>query len=87
MIVQMLIIAKFFIFIPLVFKNNVNFIYFCTAFRPHACSDALRRDGRVVDYNGLENRRTERCRGFESLSLRKVNLKPADFQRVLFFLK
>ena len=29
-----------------------------------------RRDGRVVDYNGLENRRTERCRGFESLSLR-----------------
>ena len=28
------------------------------------------RDGRVVDYNGLENRRTERCRGFESLSLR-----------------
>ena len=28
------------------------------------------RDGRVVDYTGLENRRTERCRGFESLSLR-----------------
>ena len=26
---------------------------------------------RVVDYNGLENRRTERYRGFESLSLRK----------------
>ena len=32
------------------------------------------RDGRVVDYNGLENRRTERYRGFESLSLRKRNL-------------
>ena len=31
----------------------------------------LRRDGRVVDYNGLENRRAERHRGFESLSLRK----------------
>ena len=30
-----------------------------------------RRDGRVVDYNGLENRRAERHRGFESLSLRK----------------
>ena len=30
----------------------------------------FRRDGRVVDYNGLENRRTERYRGFESLSLR-----------------
>ena len=29
------------------------------------------RDGRVVDYNGLENRRTERYRGFESLSLRR----------------
>ena len=29
-----------------------------------------RRDGRVVDYNGLENRRAERHRGFESLSLR-----------------
>ena len=28
------------------------------------------RDGRVVDYNGLENRRAERHRGFESLSLR-----------------
>ena len=25
----------------------------------------------MVDYNGLENRRTERYRGFESLSLRK----------------
>ena len=37
-----------------------------------------RRDGRVVDYTGLENRRTERCRGFESLSLRSWNLKPAD---------
>ncbi len=29
------------------------------------------RDGRVVDYTGLENRRTERYRGFESLSLRQ----------------
>ena len=25
----------------------------------------------MVDYNGLENRRTERYRGFESLSLRR----------------
>ena len=31
----------------------------------------FRRDGRVVDYSGLENRRTERYRGFESLSLRQ----------------
>ena len=38
----------------------------------------VRRDGRVVDYTGLENRRTERCRGFESLSLRKTsNLRVA----------
>ena len=29
----------------------------------------------MVDYNGLENRRTERYRGFESLSLRKSLLK------------
>ncbi len=29
------------------------------------------RDGRVVDYSSLENYRTERYRGFESLSLRK----------------
>ena len=32
--------------------------------------DAIRRDGRVVDYSSLENCRTERYRGFESLSLR-----------------
>ena len=36
----------------------------------------LWRDGRVVDYTGLENRRTATCRGFESLSLRhRENLK------------
>ena len=35
----------------------------------------IRRDGRVVDYSGLENRRTERYRGFESLSLRKQGCK------------
>ena len=33
--------------------------------------DTVRRDGRVVDYSSLENCRTERYRGFESLSLRK----------------
>ncbi len=30
----------------------------------------FRRDGRVVECGGLENRCTERYRGFESLSLR-----------------
>ena len=33
----------------------------------------------MVDYNGLENRRAERHRGFESLSLRKA------FRLVEFF--
>jgi hypothetical protein len=32
--------------------------------------DTLWRDGRVIDCSGLENRRTARYRGFESLSLR-----------------
>ena len=33
----------------------------------------------MVDYNGLENRRTERCRGFESLSLRvKYSVKRVE---------
>ena len=39
----------------------------------------------MVDYSSLENYRTERYRGFESLSLRFKSLKPAEFQRVLFF--
>ena len=51
---------------------EINY-YLCIAFRPkHGCSHLFFswRDGREVDYNGLENRRTERYRGFESLSLR-----------------
>ena len=43
--------------------------YLCTRFSEIDRLKA-RRDGRVVDYNGLENRRAERHRGFESLSLR-----------------
>ena len=42
------------------FGRIENPLYFCT-----------RRDGRVVDCGGLENRCAERHRGFESLSLRK----------------
>ena len=38
------------------------------------------RDGRVVDYCSLENYRTERYRGFESLSLR--NIKGTDITDV-----
>ena len=41
--------------------------------------DAIRRDGRVVDYSSLENCRTERYRGFESLSLRKRGCKSAGY--------
>ena len=33
----------------------------------------------MVDYNGLENRRTERYRGFESLSLRKQGCKSVGY--------
>ena len=34
----------------------------------------------MVDYNGLENRRAERHRGFESLSLRKETLISNDLR-------
>ena len=33
------------------------------------------KGGRVVDYSGLENRRAERHRGFESLPFRKESEK------------
>ena len=33
----------------------------------------------MVDYSGLENRRAERHRGFESLSLRKQGCKSASY--------
>ncbi len=57
-------------------KHSINFggkkktTYLCNRFRTLINSFRERRDGRVVDYSGLENRRTERYRGFESLSLR-----------------
>ena len=35
----------------------------------------LRRDGRVVEGGGLENRCPERDRGFESYSLRQILLR------------
>ena len=44
----------------------------------------------MVDYNGLENRRAERHRGFESLSLRKTkgneletNELPFNFAKIM----
>ena len=62
---------------PLKFGGFKKKQYLCTRLRKPSYShpDRIWRDGRVVDYNGLENRRTERYRGFESLSLRKSLLK------------
>ncbi len=61
----------------------IFFSTFATTFGEIKDRDALkvifRRDGRVVDYNGLENRRTERYRGFESLSLRRQGRKLASY--------
>jgi hypothetical protein len=41
--------------------------------------DTLWRDGRVIDCSGLENRRTARYRGFESLSLRFKGCKSESY--------
>ena len=57
----------------IILKNlsvNPKSIIFALAIRTLDVTSIVRRDGRVVDYSGLENRRTERYRGFESLSLR-----------------
>ena len=40
--------------------------------RSSRVSATIWKDGRVVDYTGLENRRAERHRGFESLSFRII---------------
>ena len=39
----------------------------------------------MVDYSGLENRRTERYRGFESLSLRKKGVNQVITRFTPFF--
>ena len=76
----------------IILKNlsvNPKSIIFALAIRTLDVTSIVRRDGRVVDYSGLENRRTERYRGFESLSLRnelklKEKRKPTGF-RFLFY--
>ena len=45
-------------------KNSINFA--------PLSKRKLWKDGRVVDYTGLENRRAERHRVFESLSFRGI---------------
>ena len=57
------------------FENNH---YFCTAIKKYL--HTYWRDGRVVDCGGLENRWTERFRGFESLSLRDKRWKSANYK-------
>ena len=59
--------------------------YLCNAFQENY-SQKVRRDGRVVDYSGLENRRAERHRGFESLSLRQNKEKLLSFSATFFVL-
>ena len=52
--------------------------YLCTAFEKRTYHW---RDGRVIDCSGLENRRTARYRGFESLSLRKKDKSKKDYHK------
>ena len=52
------------------------FYYLCTRFQ----TNEHWRDGRVVDYSSLENYRTERYRGFESLSLRQHRWNSASYK-------
>ena len=74
-------ISYFFSFIPkkhYTFALAIEAIHLFNLFRLQNGNHHW-RDGRVVDYNGLENRRTERYRGFESLSLRKQGCKSASY--------
>ena len=58
--------------------------YLCTRNQETTVSPMQRRDGRVVDYSSLENYRTERYRGFESLSLRKTKGDELKFNELPF---
>ena len=51
--------------------DSKNSRTFASLLKTSASEKESWRDGRVVDCGGLENRCTERYRGFESLSLRK----------------
>ena len=63
-------------------------IYLCNVKRkrPHRLTTKpFWRGGRVVDCTGLENRRTERYRGFESLPLRKKSGNNENCFLILFY--
>ena len=53
-------------------------LYLCIAFEKQSLLKEVWKGGRVVDYSGLENRRAERHRGFESF--------PRKEQKVVKFL-
>jgi hypothetical protein len=52
-------------------STNIFLLFFAEWKKGLLLHTQTRRDGRVVDCGGLENRCTVRYRGFESLSLRK----------------
>ncbi len=57
------------------FADSEKSSTFASHLRNKRTSKEVWRGGRVVDCNGLENRRTERYPGFESLSLRQVQMQ------------
>ena len=69
--------------VPKIFGSFIFSPYLCTRNQETTVSPMQWRDGRVVDYSSLENYRTERYRGFESLSLR--NLKKKEVRLNFFF--
>ena len=70
--------------IPEKFGSFIFSPYLCTRNQETTVSPMQWRDGRVVDYSSLENYRTERYRGFESLSLRNLKRKKFVLNFFLF---
>ena len=68
-----------------IFGSFIFSPYLCTRNQETTVSPMQWRDGRVVDYSSLENYRTERYRGFESLSLRNLKKKEVRFELLSFF--
>ena len=75
---------------PVFLARYIFLIYLCIIKRKETTFSLKNnswRGGRVVDCTGLENRRTERYRGFESLSLRRKRfnkLKNNELNRFSF---
>ena len=70
--------------VPKIFGSFIFSPYLCTRNQETTVSPMQWRDGRVVDYSSLENYRTERYRGFESLSLRNLKRKKFVLNFFLF---